>query len=224
MAAFQQATPAWMGPAQQFAQSPYSGPQFQFEQQMGNRQAQNLGGTAMSNISRNILGSGMGGGNMSPAALEMMQNQGRANTGLQAQLGFMNPMQLAGGRQQNAMGLLQGYRPLQTGGTQVQSQTGLGTWLPQLLGAGMGMAGGAMGGMFKGTGGGGGFNYGGASASPGGFSQPSGGGGLGAWGGDPMGSMGGPPAFMGGMSPGSFGGGGGPSAPGSWFPSMGGGG
>lgn len=222
MQAFQQGTPAWQQPAMNFAQNPYSGPQFQMEQQMGNRQAQQLGGTQMSNISRNITGSGMGGGNMSPMALEMMQNQGRANSGMQAQMGFMNPMAQAGQRQQQAMSLLQGYRPLQTGGTQQQSTGGLGTWLPQLLGAGMGAATSMMGG-----GGAAGF-FKGASAHPGGFSQPSfGGGGFGGGMGGGAPDMG-MPSFMGGMPmPGmgqGFGGGGGPQAPTSWFPSMGGGG
>lgn len=208
MQAFQQGTPAWQQPAMQFAQNPYSGPQFQQEQQMGTRQAQNMGQTGMSNISRNITGSGMGGGNMSPFALEMMQNQGRANSGMQAQLGFMNPMAQAGQRQQQAMSLLQGYRPLQTGGTQTQSTGGLGTWLPQLIGAGMGAAGGMMGG-----GGAAGF-FKGASAHPGGFSQPfGGGGGFGGGQGGGMPDMG-MPGFMGSMPfPGmnqGFGGQGGP--------------
>src|SRR6266436_5470962 len=86
-------------------------------------------------------GTGVGGGFMgaggasSPAALEMQQNQGRANTNLQANLGFLNPVHNALGLQQGAMQLAAGYRPLQTGGTQVQSTGGLGTWLPQVAGA-----------------------------------------------------------------------------------------
>ena len=131
-----------------YMSNPFGNPFMQTQQQMGTRQAQNLGGTQMSNISRNITGSGMGGGNMSPAALEMMQNQGRANTGLQSQLGFLQPMQNALGMQQNAMGIAANYRPLQTGGTQTQSTGGLGTWLPQVAGMALGgLTGGLMGGM-----------------------------------------------------------------------------
>jgi hypothetical protein len=209
MAAFQQATPAWMQPAQGYAQSPFSNPFFQTQQQLGTRQAQNLGGMATGNVTRNLTASGLfGGGSQSPAGLEMLQNQGRANTGLQSQLGFLNPLQNALALQQNAMGLLQGYRPLQTGGTTVQSTGGLGTWLPQLAGGALGMAtGGGFGALGKMFGGGGSnFNYGGANASPMGFSQPSGGGGLGPWG-DYSGGMSGPPPFMGGMpTPGAGGG------------------
>src|SRR6266436_10135711 len=62
-----------------YMNNPFSNPFFQTQQQMGNQQANLLGGTAMSNISRNMLLSGMGGNN-NPAALEMMNNQMRANT------------------------------------------------------------------------------------------------------------------------------------------------
>jgi len=151
-----------------FMTNPFGSPQFGLEQQMGTRQAQGLGQQSMSGLLQNMTASGLQGGASSPAGLEMQQNQGRANTGLQAQLGFMNPMMNALQRQQQAMQLGAGYRPLQTGGTQTQSTGGLGTWLPQMIGAGMGMATGGMGGgispmmhMFGGGGGGQGGPFGG---------------------------------------------------------------
>jgi hypothetical protein len=109
--------------------------------------------------------------------LEMMQNQSRANSGMRANLGFLNPMQNAFTAQQNAMQLGSQYRPLQTGGTQTQTQGGLGSWLPQLAGAAIGAAGTAMtGGMSGGGGGGGMFNYRGqATPTSGGFSPLLGG-------------------------------------------------
>jgi len=76
----------------------------------------------------------------------MMQNQGRANTGLQAQLGFLNPVQNALGMQQWATNAAESYKPLQTGGTSTESTGGLGTWLPQVLGAGLGAVTGGLGG------------------------------------------------------------------------------
>jgi hypothetical protein len=173
---YQQATQGWMKPALGYAQNPFGNPFFQQQQQMGTRQAMNQGQTGMNNLMSNFTSSGAGGGIQSPFMQEMMANQGRANSGLQAQLGFMNPMNQAQGMQQSAMGQLAGYNPLQTGqsgtnfanqgfntsqsgssqgnfnqsgsmnGNQTQSTGGLGTWLPQMLSMGMGLATGGMGG------------------------------------------------------------------------------
>ena len=130
-----------------YINSPFSNPFFQTQQQMGTRQAQNLGGMQMGNVARNLTASGLGGGgSMSPFAMEMMQNQGRANTGMQANLGFLNPVQNALGMQQFAGGLASQYRPLQTGQQQTQSTGGLGTWLPQVAGMGLGLLGAGFGG------------------------------------------------------------------------------
>lgn len=137
-----------------YMNNPFSNPFMQTQMQMGNQQANLYGGTAMSNISRNMTASGMGGSN-NPAALEMMNNQMRATSGMRANLGFLNPMQNAFTAQQNAMGLASQYRPLQTGGTQTQTQSGLGTWLPQLAGAAIGAVGMGMTGGMSGAGGGG---------------------------------------------------------------------
>jgi hypothetical protein len=133
MPAFGQNVAGWM-------QNPYASPAFQLSQQMGQRQAQNIGGAQMGNLLRNLQTSGLfGGGSASPAGLEMMQNQARANTGLGANLGFINPMQEALQRQMGAMNIASQFRPLQTGGKTTESTGGLGTWLPQLAGAAMGM-------------------------------------------------------------------------------------
>jgi hypothetical protein len=147
--------------------NPFGNPFMQTQQQMGTRQAQNMGGTQMSGLLQNMTNSGMQGGASSPAGLEMQQNQARANTGQQANLGFLAPMQNALGMQQNAMGLAENYRPLQTGQNQTQSTGGLGTWLPQLMGAAVGgLTGmGGLGSLFGGGGGGGG-QYAGAGMMP----------------------------------------------------------
>jgi hypothetical protein len=88
------------------------------------------------------------------AQLGKLQRQQSAN---QAG-GYNNLLLQASQLRQQALGQAGSYRPLQTGQTQTQQQSGLGTWLPQLIGAGLGIAGGAMGGgaglamgsMFKG--------------------------------------------------------------------------
>lgn len=120
-----------------YMQNPFGNPFFQTQQQMGTRQAQNLGQTATSGLLKNMTSSGMFGGASSPAGLEMLQNQARANTGLQANLGFLQPVQNALGMQQFAGGLANSYRPLQTGQQTTQSTSGLGTWLPQVAGMGL---------------------------------------------------------------------------------------
>lgn len=153
--------------------NPFGNPFFQAQQQMGTRQAQNLGGTGTSNLLRNMTASNMFGGASSPAGLEMLQNQGRANTGLQAQLGFLQPLMNALGMQQWATGAAEQYRPLQTGSTQTQSTSGLGTWLPQVAGLAMAPFTGGMSmlpGMMGGSGGLGGlFGGGGGMAGTGSF-------------------------------------------------------
>lgn len=204
MSAFQGLTPAWANTAKGFIQNPFSNPQFQLEQQLGTRQAQNLGQTGTSDIVRNFLGSGIGGGGAMPFQQEMLANQARANTGLQAQLGFIQPMLNALQRQQYSMGLAQGYHPLQTGQTTRESTGGLGTWLPQV--AGLAMAPFTGGTSLLGT-------MGSMFANRGGSSMPSGGwagsGGMAPWaggGGDGSGGGGGMMPFLGGNPSGSGGG------------------
>jgi len=155
MAAYNQLQNPFASTTQGYIQNPFSNPFFQTQQQLGTRQAQNLGGTNISNLLHNFGTSGTGGasGTLAPFQQEMLQNQARANTGLQSQLGFLNPVMNALGLQQNALGMAAGYRPLQTGGTTTQSTQGLGTWLPQVANLGLGLAtGGLGGGLFGGVG------------------------------------------------------------------------
>jgi hypothetical protein len=48
--------------------------------------------------------------------------------------GFNQLLLQAGQLRQGALGMMGAYRPLQTGQTQTQTQSGLGTWLPQVAG------------------------------------------------------------------------------------------
>ena len=136
-----------------FMNNPFGTQQFKMGQQLGTSQANNMNQTATNGLVNNMIGSGMAGGASNPAATEMLQNQNRANTSNTANLGFIQPTQNALQMQQNAIGTAAGYKPLQTGGTNTQSTQGLGTWLPQLLGGGLGMlgniaTGGLSGGLF----------------------------------------------------------------------------
>lgn len=135
--AYNSMIPGFGSTVNSYMMNPFSNPFFQTQQQMGYRTAQQQNQTNMSNISRNSFMSGLSPNN--PAMLEMMNNQMRAGTANSANLGFLNPVQNAFTAQQNAMGMAGSFRPLQT--SQTQTQSGLGSWLPQLLGAGLGMAG-----------------------------------------------------------------------------------
>jgi len=157
MNAFTGMTGALSPAIQNYINNPFSNPFFQTQQQMGMNTANQMGQSSMSNLTRNLVGSGIS--QNSPAALEMMNNQARANSGTRANLGFLSPVNNALQMQQSAMNTAAGYRPLQTGGQQTQTQSGLGTWLPQIAGMGLslatggmsGMMGGAMGGAMSGT-------------------------------------------------------------------------
>jgi hypothetical protein len=153
-----------------FMTNPFGTPQFKQSQQLGTTQANNLNQTATSGLVNNMIGSGMAGGASNPASTEMLQNQARANTSNTANLGFIQPTQQALGTQQAALGTAAGFKPLQTGGTNVQSTQGLGTLLPQLLGAAGGLAAGigtgGLSSLFSGPAG--------AAASQGGLSNTAG--------------------------------------------------
>jgi hypothetical protein len=128
-----------------YMNNPFSNPFFQTQAQMGTSQANAMGQSGMNNLTRNLTASGIQ--QNSPAALQMMQQQSMGNSANRANLGFLNPMQNAFTAQQNAMGLASQYRPLQTGGTQTQQKSGLGTWLPQVAGMGLSALTGGLGGM-----------------------------------------------------------------------------
>jgi len=111
-------------------------------QQM-NRQAGLLGQRGMQNLFTNVRSAGFGGSNM-PAYLQSgLARQGRFTSGLQAQ-GLLGTLLGAEQNRRWATGQALGYRPLQTG--QEERTSGLGTWLPQAVSAGLGLASGFMGG------------------------------------------------------------------------------
>lgn len=73
----------------------------------------------------------------SPQYAYMMNQLQRQNMAGTSQ-GYNNLLLQASQLRQQSIGMAENYRPLQTGQTQTQSQSGLGTWLPQLAGAAIG--------------------------------------------------------------------------------------
>lgn len=142
--------------------NPYNNMFFNTQLGMGQQQLAAQNSSGMNAITQRANAMGMGG-NQSLLNFQMaqQQRQGQSN-----QAGLFNNLLLqAGNMRQQAIGGAMNYRPQQTGMTQQTS--GMGTWLPQVAGAGIGMAGMGMMGM---------GNSGGSSAFQqgqfgGGFSQ-----------------------------------------------------
>jgi hypothetical protein len=127
------------GILQQNINNPQGNPFFSGMQQRGNtaigRQTGSLTGQQGQNSA--ALGTNL----MNPSAYNASQttaNQrfGTAAAGQMAQSLNMGALQA----RQNSILSAMNFRPLQTGGTQTQTQSGLGTWLPQVASFGMGAA------------------------------------------------------------------------------------
>lgn len=115
-----------------FINNPYNNSTYNAQRSMG-AQLNTAGAAGRAATSANQAGA-LGTTGSSQIGLGMSNNltnsmmSGRTNNAL---------MIGAAGLRQQALGAAMNYRPLQTGGTQVQSTGGLGTWLAPLVGAGM---------------------------------------------------------------------------------------
>jgi hypothetical protein len=134
----------------QNVQNPLQQSGFNQRLQMGNQNLFNMFNNRNSQIgSRASLFGGQ-----TPGFLQsQLNNNSRGLAGAQGQNFNQNLLYADQLRQQSANAMLN-YRPLQTGGTQTQEQSGLGTWLTPLISAGLGGLTSAMG-MPKSPGGGG---------------------------------------------------------------------
>jgi hypothetical protein len=157
---YQSATSTALPILQDYASNPFNNAFFNLSNQMGQKNASDLGSQAIQAVSSQLTQRGIN--DNSPAAVATMQRQMRMNSGLKANA-FLNTMSQAQLNQWNALGLMTNFRPLQTGSsgtssgqsnsTQVQQTGGLGTWLPQVVGGALGAVGGmASGGMLGGGG------------------------------------------------------------------------
>lgn len=108
---------------------------FQQQQQMGNLQnsasAQSQNQVTQQNLSQQGISPG------SPLYQQMMNQNQRSQMATQAQSNN-NLLLNAGNLRQSAINSAMSFNPLQTGGTQTQTSSGLGTWLPQVAGAAIG--------------------------------------------------------------------------------------
>lgn len=128
--------------ATDWVKHPYDGKQFNLDLQLGQQWAGGINQTGLNNLFSNMQAGGYGNYN-SGLLPSMLQRQGRMNSRNNF-MAFSNAMNNATQRQQFGAGLLSGVQPLQTGSDSTQTKSGLGTWLPQVIGGALGMAGGFM--------------------------------------------------------------------------------
>lgn len=162
MGVFNQLNPAFGSAIQSEINNPYNNMAFNTQLQMQNRMNQTQFGSQQSAMMQRMQAMGQ-----NPNSAFFQSQLGKMQRGNQANQsqGYNNLLLQASQLRQNAIGQAGAYRPLQTGQTQTQSQSGLGTWLPQVAGMAMGAATMGMTGGMSGGGGGGSF-FSGAGAHP----------------------------------------------------------
>ena len=118
--------------------NPYSGANYNMGLQQNTNAANSLGMNAVRNAMQNFNMSGSG--NLTGGArASLLSGLSRQTSGMRQQ-GFFNNWNTATANQQfgaNVLGQLSGQL---AGTTSTQKTSGLGTWLPQLIGAGIGVA------------------------------------------------------------------------------------
>jgi len=156
MATFQGFQPLVSSNLQQFANDPLKSSFFNTQLAMGQQYNQN-NFTTRNNAFLQNLQTGGNVGNL-PAFAQSEMNRNMRGLSSANSNTFNNLLLGANQLRFGATNQMQNYRPLQTGQTQTQTQSGLGSWLPQLAGTALGAAGmfatggmsGAMSGAFSG--------------------------------------------------------------------------
>jgi hypothetical protein len=117
--------------------NPFGSPSFNMNLQQQTKAANALGQRTMQNSMHSFGSQGLGttGGAMT----SLMSKMSRYGSNVQMQ-GYNNAFNQAQSNQWNAASLGSNFfgNPLVTGNTSTEKTSGLGTWLPQLLGAGLG--------------------------------------------------------------------------------------
>lgn len=139
----------WLPTAQSWFNNPYGNQMFQQESGIGMSNAAQIGQRGMDNVLSNA--NALGYGNNGAMTAGLLQRGTNATNRLQGQA-FQSSIMNANSRASQGLQAASSFQPLMTGsnstGSQTSTQSGLGTWLPQVagmaIGAGMGaMTGGA---------------------------------------------------------------------------------
>jgi hypothetical protein len=124
-----------------YMKDPLTASYFNQNLQMALGQQQKINQRGMQNLFQR--GQMMGTANNSGAMQQLAAAQDRANSASESNI-FLNGLFDAENRRMAASGQAMNYKPLQTGQESVEKTSGLGTWLPQVVGAGLGVATGIM--------------------------------------------------------------------------------
>lgn len=130
-------------------------PQYELTGQAAMKAATAAGQNAFNTFTNNMAAGGWSGGQLPGFAAQQFGAAQRGTSALQANAFLQNQLAMQGAaNQMRNIGLqgAMGYSPLATGSTSTKTTSGLGTWLPQVVGAGMNIATGGLGGMFGGMG------------------------------------------------------------------------
>lgn len=152
----------------QMVQNPLGNSYFQNQLAQQQSAGNQIAARNNTNLLRNMR---TGGGILSNSGGFMAGSLNRNNiaaSGMQANA-FNSALNSALANRSTALMAMQAYQPLQTGQTSTQTQSGLGTWLPQVAGAALNMAMPGIGSML----GGGSFGAGYKPAASPSFSPPS---------------------------------------------------
>lgn len=152
MNAFNSLQPGVSNTLNAYMNSPYSSGLFNLKLQQSLAQANQLGQRGASNVAQNLQSGGFGGGNLNAFQSSMLNSAARNQSAL-ASIAYQNALLGSQQLQLQATQGAMGYRPLATGQTNQQTQSGLGTWLPQVAGLGLGLATGGVGALGMGLGG-----------------------------------------------------------------------
>lgn len=146
MDAYNKMTPQMAQVIQMYMSNPLTASYFQNQLGMANKQIGQQGQSDIFTLLHNARSAGQGGNN--PYLQGQLAKQGRAGSANRANA-FTQLLLGAEGNRRWAAGGAGGYQPLQTGATmnstQTQKTSGLGTWLPQVAGIGLGLATGGLG-------------------------------------------------------------------------------
>ena len=154
----------------QMAQNPLGSSYFQNQLAQQQGQAQQIGQRNQSNLLQNMRAGGGILSNSGGFMNAMLQRNTLGNSQMQGNA-FNSSMNTALSNRNMALMSMQAYQPLQTGQNTTQTQSGLGTWLPQVAGMAMNALAPGLGSMMGGQGfsagygGGGGGGYSGFSSA-----------------------------------------------------------
>ena len=137
--AFDTMTPQMSSVLSSYMRNPFNNGQYRLGLGRSMASALTEGNNAARAVQSMFRTSGFAGGAGSPFLMAQRARIGRFASGLRANAQVGNIMN-AFARQQWATQLASGYSPLQTGQTATQKTSGLGTWLPQVMGAGLSIA------------------------------------------------------------------------------------